>query len=230
MSANARSRLSGLNATAVTVLSGTAIGGKRRPAARSRRLTASADPQASRRLSGLNAAAVKPVAASRSRQPSARGSSRCHRARRSSGSAVASSRPAGSKATGGGGGRGQEDEVLALIERPLDRLPECGVHRERRLVPEHPQGAQPVPRPRETLQARLDRGCQLGIGCVAVREERLVEHDRGASHPPICMKLTRLPKFPWVSMCSAGLSWRTFKISASRAASGSGPARSGRSG
>lgn len=78
--------------------------------------------------------------------------------------------------------RGEQDEEPRAGQRLLDRRPETRVRRQARLVPEHPQGPQPMPRPRELVEGLLQCRGQPAVNRVAVGDEGVVG-PRGRHRP-----------------------------------------------
>ena len=71
-------------------------------------------------------------------------------------------------------GRCEQHEPLRFVERGDNRRPQVWVGRQAGLVTEYPQRAHAVPRLRQPLQPRLQRGRQATVRGVAVRNERVV--------------------------------------------------------
>ena len=89
------------------------------------------------------------------------------------------------------GRRREQNEVLRLVERLRDRAPQVRIGRQARVVTEHAQRAQPVPRLSEPLQPSLQRRLQLPVSRTAVRDECVVCAAAPVRLWLFCRRLTR---------------------------------------
>ena len=72
--------------------------------------------------------------------------------------------------------RGKQNEVQGLIEGVANTRSKRRIHREVGLISKDVQSAPLVPGSGKRMQGRLKGGCKSAIGCVTIRDERVVSH------------------------------------------------------